>query len=91
MIESIPYAKKPKRLPIVLSVEEIRQFFASINHIKHRAMILTAYAAGLRLSEIIGLKVSDIDSQRMVIRVNLGKGGRSILRDTKNRMILDPT
>ena len=74
MIESIPYAKKPKRLPVVLSMEEIEQFFACIHHIKHRAMIVTAYAAGLRLSEIIHLKVSDIDSQRMVIRVNQGKG-----------------
>jgi len=74
MIDSIPYAQRLKKLPEILSVEEVRQFFASIHDIKHLAMILPAYAGGLRLSEIIHLKMADIDSQRMAIRVRQGKG-----------------
>lgn len=62
MIDSIPYAQRLKKLPEILSVEEVRQFFASIHDIKHLAMILPAYAGGLRLSEIIHLKVADVDS-----------------------------
>ena len=74
MLEYIPLPKKPRVLPVVLSVEEVRQFFAAVTHVKYRAMLLTAYAAGLRLSEITHLKVTDIDSERMVIRVRQGKG-----------------
>jgi site-specific recombinase XerD len=74
MIESIPYAQRLKKLPVILSVKELKQFFDCLHNIKHRAMILSAYAAGLRLSEITHLKITDIDSQRMVIRVRQGKG-----------------
>lgn len=74
MCDSIPYAKRMKKLPEILSVEEIRHFFSCIHKLKHRAMILTAYASGLRLSEISHLRISDIDSKRMVIRVRQGKG-----------------
>ena len=52
------------------------RFFAGLRDIKHRAILLTAYAAGLRLSEVIGLRVEDIDSKRMVIRVRQAKGRR---------------
>lgn len=73
-IERIPYPRRGQKLPVVLSISEVLQFFHSINSIKHRAMLMTAYAAGLRVSEVACLRVPDIDSQRMVIRVEQGKG-----------------
>jgi integrase/recombinase XerD len=72
--EEVPCAKTPKQLPVVLSRDEVRRFLAAARRIKARAMLTTAYAAGLRASELTGLKVADIDSQRMVIRVQQGKG-----------------
>jgi len=72
--EAIVCAKTPKRLPVILSRDEVRQLFAAIDRIKTRAMLMTIYAAGLRVSELVGLKIGDIDSKRMVIRVQQGKG-----------------
>jgi integrase/recombinase XerD len=74
VLERIPFPKQPMRLPVVLSPDEVAIFFAAVGDIKHRAILLTAYAAGLRLSEVIGLRVEDIDSKRMVIRVRQAKG-----------------
>ena len=71
--EDFPLPKKPFRLPVVLSLGEITTFFESIASLKQRTILMTAYAAGLRVSEVVHLKVSDIDSQRMVIRVDQGK------------------
>ena len=73
-IPEIPLPKKPQTLPIVLSREEVAQFLDSIQHLRHRAMLTLCYAAGLRIAEVVHLKVTDIDSQRMVIRVAQGKG-----------------
>jgi integrase/recombinase XerD len=61
-------------LPIVLTQEEVLKFLASVRSIKHRTILTTCYAAGLRVSEAICLKVTDIDSERMLIRVQQGKG-----------------
>jgi site-specific recombinase XerD len=61
------------RLPVVLSFEEVHRFFAAVRSFKHRMVLMTAYAAGLRIAEVVHLDVSDIDSQRMVIRVRQGK------------------
>jgi integrase/recombinase XerD len=72
--EVIPAPKKPEKLPVVLSPEEVLQFLGCVKNIKHRTILTTCYAAGLRISEAIRLKVTDIDSQRMVIRVEQGKG-----------------
>ena len=72
--EIIPTPKKPQKLPIVLSPEEVLRFLACVRNIKHRTILTTCYAAGLRVSEAICLKVTDIDSERMVIRVEQGKG-----------------
>jgi len=72
--EVIPAPKKPQTLPIVLSPEEVLQFLGCVGNTKHRAILTTCYAAGLRISEAIHLKPADIDSQRMVIRVEQGKG-----------------
>jgi integrase/recombinase XerD len=66
--------KQPKKLPTVLSLDEMARFFAAVIGIKHRVILMTAYAAGLRLSEVVALRVEDIDSQRMVIHVRQGKG-----------------
>ncbi|WP_229517405.1 tyrosine-type recombinase/integrase [Paraburkholderia terrae] len=71
--EDFPLPRKPIRLPVVLSLEEITTFFDSIPSLKHRTILMVAYAAGLRVSEVVHLKVTDIDSKRMVIRVNQGK------------------
>ena len=73
-IEAIPRSKRERRLPIVLSREEVRRLFSVIKNIKHKAIYMVAYDAGLRLSEIRNLQLSDIDSQRMVILVRQGKG-----------------
>jgi integrase/recombinase XerD len=70
----IPAPKKPQKLPIVLSPEEVLQFLSCVQSIKHRTILTVCYAAGLRISEAVHLKVADIDSERMVIRVALGKG-----------------
>ena len=72
--DSIPAPKKPQTLPIVLSPSEVLQFLGSVANTKHRAILTTCYAAGLRISEAVHLKPTDIDSQRMVIRVEQGKG-----------------
>ena len=75
-VKHIVYAKLPKKLPEVLSLEEVEQFLSPIENIKHRAMLVLAYATGLRLMEVATLKISDIDNRRMVIRVENGKGGK---------------
>lgn len=72
--DSIPAPKKPQKLPMVLSPEEVLHFLGCIGSTKHRAILTTCYAAGLRISEAIRLKPTDIDSQRMVLRVDQGKG-----------------
>jgi site-specific recombinase XerD len=72
--EIIPAPKKPQKLPVVLSPEEVLQFLGCVQSIKHCTILTTCYAAGLRISEAICLKPTDIDSQRMVIRVEQGKG-----------------
>ena len=69
----IPLPKKPFKLPVILSREEVVRFFESIASLKHRTILMTAYAAGLRVSEVTRLKLTDIDSQRMMIRVEQGK------------------
>lgn len=70
----IPAPKKPQTLPVVLSPEEVLQFLGCVGSTKHHAILSTCYAAGLRISETVCLAPTDIDSQRMVIRVDQGKG-----------------
>lgn len=73
-IEEVPYQRKPRKLPEILSAEKVTALFTSVENLKHRALLMTVYAGGLRAGEVIHLKVSDIDSQRMVIRIDQGKG-----------------
>jgi integrase/recombinase XerD len=70
----IPRVQKGKKLPVVLSQQEIQAIFSATRNLKHRVVLMTIYSAGLRISEVVHLKVSDIDSQRMTIRVQQGKG-----------------
>lgn len=70
----IPFPRTEQKLPVILSTDEVLRFLSAITSLKYRAILMTAYAAGLRLSEVINLRVTDIDSQRMVIRVRQGKG-----------------
>ena len=74
--ERIAYARAPRTLPVVLSADEVVRFLEAVPSLKTRTALTTAYAAGLRASETVGLKVGDIDSGRGVIRVEHGKGGK---------------
>jgi integrase len=74
MIAHIPYAKREKKLPVVLSHQELGRFFRAIGNRKHRTAMMTMYAAGLRISEAVALQITDIDSQRGVLRIRQGKG-----------------
>ena len=73
--EELPTPKRHRRLPTVLSPDEVRRLIAGAKNLYHRTMLMTLYGTGLRRSELLQLKVADIDSQRMVIRVERGKGG----------------
>ncbi len=86
----IPAPKKPQTLPVVLSPEEVLQFLGCVHGRKHHAILTTCYAAGLRISEAVRLTVPDIDSARMVIRVDQGKGqkDRYVMLSQKLREIL---
>jgi integrase/recombinase XerD len=74
VLDRIACQKTGQRLPVVLSRQEVTQFLAAIRFLKYRALFMTIYAAGLRVSEAVALKVTDIDSRRMVLRVCQGKG-----------------
>jgi site-specific recombinase XerD len=74
--ELIAYARSPRRLPVVLSDEEVVRFLAAVPSLACRVALTTAYAAGLRVSEVVSLRVSDIDSDRMLIWIEHGKGGK---------------
>jgi site-specific recombinase XerD len=69
-------ARVPEKLPVVLSAAEVDLFFRAIGILKHRAVLMTCYGAGLRISEVVSLKPSDIDASRMLIRVQQGKGAK---------------
>ena len=72
--DRIPRARKEKRAPCVLSPDEVRQLLAATANLKHRTILTTCYAAGLRVSEVASLRVENVRSKRMVIRVHRGKG-----------------
>jgi integrase/recombinase XerD len=74
LAEVIPSPKAATKLPVILSPDEACRFLDGLDNIKHRAILTICYGAGLRVSEAVGLKVTDIDSARMVIRVVQGKG-----------------
>ena len=65
---------KPSRIPVVLSVHEVERLLNSFTNLKHKSIFTLIYSAGLRIGELLNLKISDIDSDRMQIRINQGKG-----------------
>lgn len=72
---ALPLRKSGKRLPEILSADELQRLFSIVSNLKHRAMLELTYAAGLRVSELVGMKVKDIDSGRMMVRIH-GKGNK---------------
>jgi len=76
LLAKVQPVHEPRRLPVVLSREEVARLIAATSNIKYRTALSVAYGAGLRVSEIVGLRVADIDSQRMTLRVEQGKGRR---------------
>ena len=83
----IPIARKPTKLPHVLSRDEVARLLSRTRFLKHRALFMVAYSAGLRVSEIVNLRPRDIDSDRMVIRVEQGKGAKDRLAVLSPRLL----
>jgi site-specific recombinase XerD len=83
----IPRRRAPRKLPEVLNIEELRSLFAAVTSPKHRALLMTTYAAGLRVSEVVNLQVVDIDSLRMVIHVRQGKGNKDRYTVLSHRLL----
>ena len=79
VLAKLPFQKRPRKLPTVLSIEEVTRFLASIPEGKMRTVLVTAYAAGLRVFEVVALRVCDIDNKRMVLRIADGKGSKERL------------
>jgi site-specific recombinase XerD len=77
VVAAIPWPKVPHGIPQILSGSEVTKLLDAVESLKHRAVIMTAYGAGLRVSEVCSLQVDDIDSQRMTIRVRHGKGNQA--------------
>lgn len=74
--DALPFPKHSRRLPTVLSQEEVARLINASGNLMHRAMLMTLYATGVRRAELCRLKVADIDSERMVLHIHEGKGGR---------------
>lgn len=89
VIEMLPYGKKPKRLPTVLSVEEVAQLLEVARAGRERILLTTAYACGLRISELLSLQVTDIDSARMVVNVRQGKGAKDRQVPLSTRLLVE--
>jgi len=76
VVVMLPYGKRPKSMPVVLSMEEVAQLLAAAKPGRERMLLETAYGCGLRISELLGLQVTDIDASRMVVTVRHGKGAK---------------
>jgi site-specific recombinase XerD len=76
VIGHIPFPRQEKRLPVIPSVRELKALFNAVGNVKHRTVLMTMYAAGLRISEAMNLQISDIDSDRRLVRIRQGKGKR---------------
>ena len=84
-VEKIRYPRAKRKLPVVLDLSEVESLFSVTKNLKHKAMLMLTYSAGLRVSEAARLKLTDIDSKRMTVRISQGKGGKdrySILSQT---------
>jgi site-specific recombinase XerD len=86
-VTMVPFGKRPKTLPTVLSQNEIERLFQCTPNLKHQTFLMTLYAAGLRLSEAANLTIADIDSDRMMLRVAQGKGNKERLIPLSPRLL----
>jgi len=88
--ECFPRVRRPQKLPLVLSPAEVAQFFEHVPSLRYRAALMTCYGAGLRISEAVALKIGDIDSSRMLLRVEEGKGrkDRYVMLSERLRCVL---
>jgi site-specific recombinase XerD len=84
----LSHYRKERKLPDVLSIEEIKQVIGSIENLKHRTIISLIYSCGLRISECVNIKVSDIDSKRMMTKVVQSKGNKDRYVPLSNKMLL---
>ena len=80
--------KVPEKLPVVLSAEEVEQFFGHIGILKHRAALMLCYGSGLRSSEAVSVKITDLDSKGMLIRVQQGKGAKDRYTVLSGRLLI---
>jgi site-specific recombinase XerD len=76
VVAHIPYPKSKTKLPVVLDLSEVESLFSVTDNLKHKAILMITYSSGLRISETARLKIADIDSKRMMVRVQQGKGGK---------------
>jgi integrase/recombinase XerD len=76
LVRRLRYIHEPRKIPEILSIEEVTRLIQGADNLKYQAALSVAYGAGLRASEITHLKVTDVDSERMILRVEQGKGGR---------------
>jgi integrase len=76
--ECFPRVRRADKLPVVLSPKEVSRFPDHVGGLKHRAALMLCYGAGLRISEAVAVRVTDIDSQRNLIRIAHGKGTRTV-------------
>lgn len=83
----LPRPKKPFKLPAILAEEEVLEIIKNIQNIKHKTMIMTAYSAGLRVSEIVSLKIKNIDSKRMMIHIQGAKGKKDRMVPLSNVLL----
>jgi len=74
--DQLPYPKTTERLPIILSLEEVRKMIDATSSLFHRAILMTLYSTGMRRSELTHLKIENVDSERMTIHILQGKGGK---------------
>jgi integrase/recombinase XerD len=84
-VEKIRYPRAKRKLPVVLDLSEVESLFSVTKNLKHKAILMITYSSGLRASETARLKLTDIDSKRMMVRISQGKGGKdrySILSQT---------
>jgi integrase/recombinase XerD len=76
VVEKIKCPRREKKLPVVLDLSEVASIFSVTKNLKHKAMLMITYSSGLRVSETARLKMTDIDSKRMTVRISQGKGGK---------------
>ncbi len=84
----LPRPKKPQKLPAVLAEEEIIALIQKTQNLKHKALLMTAYSAGLRVSELVGLKIADVDSKRMMLHIREAKGKKDRMVPLSHKLLL---